>query len=123
MINFVHRPVSEVHVGDLLQENLENFLHTCKVSLIPNAIWVDGVILYVSPSFTSEENIERFFEGKRMYDSVVFVKHTHYVPSVKFNGGTFELPLRNYTNFTRFREFVKWIKSQPEWEKVPEASV
>jgi len=121
MTNFVQRPVTEVFVGDLIQESLENFLHTCKISMIPNAIWVDGVIIFLSISFTSDKNIERYFEGKRMYDSVVFVKYPKYTKTVKFNGGNFEFPLRNYKNHTRFKEFAKWIKSQPEWNKIPEA--
>ena len=121
MINIIHRPVNEIFVGDLIQESLENFLYTCKISMIPNAIWVDGVIIVLSPSFTSDNNIERFFEGKRMYDSVVFVKYPQYTKTVKHNGDNFEFPLRNYENYTRFKEFVKWIKLQPEWNKIPEA--
>ena len=121
MTNFVQHPVTEVFVGDLIQESLENFLYTCKISMIPNAIWVDGVIIVLSPSFTSDNNIERFFEGKRMYDSVVFVKYPQYTKTVKHNGDNFEFPLRNYENYTRFKEFAKWIKSQPEWNKIPEA--
>ena len=121
MTNFVQHPVTEVFVGDLIQESLENFLYTCKISMIPNAIWVDGVIIVLSPSFTSDNNIERFFEGKRMYDSVVFVKYPQYTKTVKHNGDNFEFPLRNYENYTRFKEFVKWIKLQPEWNKIPEA--
>ncbi len=32
----------------------------------------------------------------------------------------YEIALRNYNNFPRFRELVKWIQTQPVWETIPE---
>ena len=120
MIDIIHRPVNEIFVGDLIQESLENFLYTCKISMVLSAIWVDGVIILISPSRATDKNVERQFEGKRMYDLVVFVKYPRYTKTVKHNGDNFEFPLRNYKNYTRFKELAKWIKSQPEWDKILE---
>ena len=120
MINFVHKPVNEVLVGDLLQESIENFLHVCKIQMVPNAIWVDGIIILIAPTPRTDKMVDKYLEGKRMYDLVVFVKYPKYTETVKHNGGTFEFPLRNYKNYTRFKELAKWIKSQPEWDTIPE---
>ena len=55
-------------------------------------------------------------KGIKYYEKLIFVKHPKYVKSVKWNGGNYELMLRNYDNHPRFKELAKWIKSQPAWK-------
>jgi hypothetical protein len=117
MTEFRIKPVKEVIVFDIVQEDLENFLYTCRIHIIPNAIWVEGMIISLDLCRATEKNVERFFEGTRIYDKVTFVKFPEYSKTVKWNGGTYELPLRNYQNFSRFVELAKWIKEQPEWKE------
>ena len=57
----------------------------------------------------------------KIYEKVVFVKYPKYTKTVKWNGGNFELGLRNYKNFPRFVELAKWIKTQPVWNETLEA--
>ena len=120
MTEFKIKPVKEVLITDLIHEEIENFLYMCRISNIPNAIWVEGIIILLTPSMNTEKNVERQFEGIRMYDKLIFVKYPKYTKTVKWNGGIYELPLRNYMNIPRFRELAKWVKSQPVWETVPE---
>jgi hypothetical protein len=120
MIEFKRKSVKEVFVSELIQDDIENFLYTCRISNISNAIWTNGIIILIFPAHATEKIVERQFDGCRIYDQVVFVKYPKYAKTVKWNGGIFELALRNYTNHSRFREFAKWIKLQPEWSIVPE---
>ena len=120
MTEFKMKPVKEVLITDLIHEEIENFLYMCRISNIPTAIWVEGIIILLTPSMNTEKNVERQFEGIRMYDKLIFVKYPKYTKTVKWNGGIYELPLRNYMNIQRFRELAKWVKSQPVWETVPE---
>lgn len=120
MTEFKMKAVKEVLITDLIHEEIENFLYMCRISNIPTAIWVDGIIILLTPSMNTEKNVERQFEGIRMYDKLIFVKYPKYTKTVKWNGGIYELPLRNYMNIQRFRELAKWVKSQPVWETVPE---
>jgi hypothetical protein len=119
---FTIKPVEEVLIADLIQDDLENFLYISRVSNASSAIWVDGMIIGLHPSPPAEKNVERYFEGTRIYERVVFVKYPKYAKTVKWNGGIFELPLRNYKNISRFCELAKWIKTQPVWNEVREIS-
>ena len=122
MIEFKIKPVKEVLITDLIQDDLENFLYISRVSNASSAIWVDGMIIGLHPSPPAEKNVERYFEGTRIYERVVFVKYPKYAKAVKWNGGNYELALRNYKNIPRFVELAKWIKTQPVWNEVREAS-
>ena len=117
MTEFRMKPIKEVLVSEVVQERLENFLYTCRITNAPNAIWTEGMIILVFPARATEKIVEREFEGNRIYELVVFVKYPQYSKTVKWNGGTFELPLRNYTNYPRFCELANWIKSQPVWNE------
>ena len=120
MTEFKMKAVKEVLITDLIHEEIENFLYMCRISNIPTAIWVEGIIILLTPSMNTEKNVERQFEGIRMYDKLIFVKYPKYTNTVKWNGGIYELPLRNYMNMPRFRELAKWIQTQPVWETIPE---
>lgn len=109
-------------VSDLVQEDLESFLYTCRISNIPNAIWVDGIIIILLFAENSEKNTERLFNGLRLYERVIFVKYPKYSKTIKWNGGSYELALRNYKNFPRFVELANWIKTQPVWNESREIS-
>jgi len=122
MTEFIIKPVKEVVVFDIVQEDLENFLYTCRIYIIPNAIWVEGMIISLDLVRASDKNVERFFEGTRIYDKVTFVKFPKYSKTVKWNGGSYELPLRNYKNNPRFVELANWIKTQPVWNESREQS-
>ena len=116
MTEFKIKLVKEVLITDLFQDELENFLYICRISNIPNVIWVEGMIIFLDLALRTDKNAEWEFEGKRIYEKVIFVKYPKYTQTVKWNGGNFELPLRNYMNYPRFRELAKWIKSQPVWK-------
>ena len=120
MTEFKIKPVKEVIITDLFQEEIENFLYTCRIVGMQSAIWVEGMIMLLVPSPATEKNVERYYEGIRIYERVVFVKYPKYTKTVKWNGGNYELALRNYKNYPRFREFGKWIKSQSAWKTTPE---
>ena len=119
---FTLKPVKEILVTELIQEDLETFLYTCRISNMVNAIWVEGTIIMLIASNPTEKNVERSFEGYRMYEKVIFAKYPKYSKTVKWNGGSFEIGLRNYKNHPRFVEFAKWIKAQPVWNEDREGS-
>ena len=119
MTEFKIKPVKEVNVNDLVQDELEDFLYLCRISQVTSAIWVDGVIILLGIVPFTETYAKIHAEGIRNYERVTFVKFPKYEKTVKWNGGNYELPLRNYSNFLRFKEFAKWIKSQPEWNTIP----
>ena len=58
--------------------------------------------------------------GKRLYEQLIFAKYPEYTKTVKLGKENYEIALRNYNNFPRFRELAKWIKTQPVWETIPE---
>jgi hypothetical protein len=122
MTIFTIKPIKEVMVSELIQESLENFLYTCKIVGVHNAIWAQGMIILVMPAKATDKIAERQLNGSRFYELVVFVKFPKYAKSVAWNGGTFELPLRDYTNYPRFCEFADWVKQQPEWKEKMEKS-
>ena len=120
MTLFTIKPVEEVLIADLIQDDLENFLYISRVSNVASAIWVENMIMGLIPPLTSEKNVERYFEGTKIYERVFFVKYPKYTKTVKWNGGNYELALRNYKNIPRFVELAKWIKTQPVWDKILE---
>ena len=120
MTEFKMKPIKEVMITELIQDDLENFLYICRVNNIPSVIWVEGMIIILSIAGRSEKNVEREFDGYRMYEKVVFVKYPKYTKTVKWNGGNYELALRNYKNIPRFVELAKWIKTQPVWNETLE---
>jgi len=121
MTTFTKKPVKEVMISELIQESLESFLHTCKIVGINNAIWTQGMIILVMPAKATEKIAEKQLDGSRFYELAVFVKFPKYAKTVTWNGGTFELPLRDYTNYPRFCEFADWVKQQPEWKEERES--
>jgi hypothetical protein len=123
MTEFKRKPITQVLVSEVIQDNLENFLHICRITGTPHAIWTKGMIIIVHPARATEKIVEREFDGSRIYELVVFVNYPNYTKTIKWKEGTFELPLRNYTNFPRFCELANWIKQQPEWkQKVEDTS-
>jgi len=124
MTEFEIESVKKVIINDLIQEDLETFLYTCRIGNTVSAIWVDGIIiiLVLTPSSFTETGVKMHADGIRIYEQVIFVKYPKYTKTIKWNGGTYELALRSYKNFPRFKEFAKWIKSQPEWAMTPETT-
>ena len=120
MIVFKIEPIRQVIIHDLVHEDIENFLHHCYVDSVISEIWVDGIIInYTSLGF-GDTLVKESIKGIKRYEKLVFVKYPKYTKTVKWNGGNYELGLRNYNNNPRFRALAKWIKSQPVWKKVPE---
>lgn len=120
MTEFRIEPINEVIVNDLHQDSLDNFLYSYRCFGITTAIWVDGIIiqLVVNPKTKLFQKYDLI--GKRLYEQIIFVKYPEYTKTVKSGKENYEIALRNYNNFPRFRELVKWIKSQPIWKEIPE---
>jgi hypothetical protein len=90
------------------------------VGNVISAIWVDGIIIGLVPLASSQTAAEQSIKNLKYYEKIIFVKYSKYTKSVKWNGGNYELVLRNYKNYPRFVELAKWIKSQPIWKTTPE---
>ena len=91
MTEFKIKPVKDVIITDLIQDELENFLYICRTSDVSNAIWVEGMIILLVPAKLTEKIAELQFEGYRIYEKVVFVKYPKYTKTVKWNGGILNL--------------------------------
>ena len=120
MTEFRIEPINEVIVTDLHQDSLDNFLYSYRCFGIATAIWVDGIIIQLVVNSKSKLFEKYDLIGKRLYEQVIFAKYPEYKKTVKLVGGNYEIALRNYNNFPRFRELAKWIKIQPVWETIPE---
>ena len=120
MTEFKLEPIQQMIIHDLIHDDVENFLHVCYVGNVISAIWVDGIIIGLEPLASSQTDAEQSIKNLKYYEKMVFVKYSKYTKSVKWNGGNYELVLRNYENYPRFVELAKWIKSQPIWKTTPE---
>ncbi len=120
MTEFRIEPINEVIVTDLHQDSLDNFLYSYRCFGITTAIWVDGIIIQLVVNSKNKLFEKYDLVGKRLYEQVIFVKYPEYKKTVKLGDENYEIALRNYNNFPRFRELVKWIKTQPVWETIPE---
>ena len=120
MTEFKLEPIQQVIIHDLVHDDVENFLHLSYVYGAISAIWVDGIIMGLEPLVSHQTSSEQSIKNLRYYEKIVFVKYPKYTKSVKWNGGNYELVLRNYKNHPRFVELAKWIKSQPIWKTTPE---
>ena len=120
MTEFKLEPIQQMIIHDLIHDDVENFLHVCYVGNVISAIWVDGIIIGLEPLASSQTDAEQSIKNLKYYEKMVFVKYSKYTKSVKWNGGNYELVLRNYKNYPRFVELAKWIKSQPIWKTTPE---
>ena len=118
MTEFISEPVKKVIIQDLVHESLDNFLYRCYTFDETSASWIDGMIILV---FEEQSNFEIGFEksinGIRYYERVLFVKYPKYAKSIKWNGGNFEILLRNDSNYCQLKKLATWIKSQPEWKE------
>ena len=121
MTEFKIEPIEQMIIHDLIHEEIENFLHQCYVLGVVSAIWVNGIIISLVPLTSDNISAEQSTKNLKYFERVIFVKYPKYTKSVKWNGGNYELLLRNYKNYPRFTEFAKWIKSQPVWKTPPEA--
>lgn len=120
MTEFKIEPIQQVIIHDLIHEDIENFLYHCYTDSHISKIWVDGMIIDFSTYGLSKILIKQSIQGIKHYEKLVFVKYPKYAKSVKWNGGNYELMLRNYNNHPRFKALAKWIKSQPTWKTTPE---
>ena len=120
MTKFKIEPINEVIVTDLHQDSLDNFLYSYRCFGIATAIWVDGIIIQLVVNSKNKLFEKYDLIGKRLYEQVIFVKYPEYKKTVKLGDENYEIALRNYNNFPRFRELAKWIKTQPVWETIPE---
>ena len=123
MTEFKIEPIRQMIIHDLIHEQIENFLHQCYVSSIASVIWVEGIIISLVPLTSEDISAEQSTKNLKYFERVVFVKYPKYTKSVKWNGGNYELQLRNYQNYPRFTALAKWIKSQPVWKTTPEKIV
>ena len=120
MTEFRIEPINEVIVTDLHQDSLDNFLYSYRCFGIATAIWVDGIIIQLVVNSKSKLFEKYDLIGKRLYEQVIFAKYPEYKKTVKLVGGNYEIALRNYNNFPRFRELAKWIKTQSVWDMIPD---
>ena len=120
MTKFKIEPINEVIVTDLHQDSLDNFLYSYRCFGITTAIWVDGIIIQLVVNSKSKLFEKYDLIGKRLYEQLIFAKYPEYTKTVKLGKENYEIALRNYNNFPRFRELAKWIKTQPVWETIPE---
>ena len=120
MTEFKVEPIQQVIIHDLIHEEIENFLHHCYVRSMIDAIWVNGIIISLIPLTSLEVSAKQSIKNLKYFERITFVKYPKYTKSVKWNGGNYELMLRNYNNNPRFKELAKWIKSQPVWKTKPE---
>ena len=120
MTEFRIEPINEVIVNDLHQDSLDNFLYSYRCFGIATAIWVDGIIIQLVVNSKNKLFEKYDLIGKRLYEQVIFAKYPEYTKTVKLGKENYEIALRNYSNFPRFRELAKWIKIQPVWEMIPE---
>jgi hypothetical protein len=120
MTEFKLEPIQQVIIHDLIHEDMENFLHECYVASVISAIWVNEIIISLASLDSSQVNSEQSIKNLKYFEKIVFVKYPKYTKSVKWNGGNYELMLRNYKNYPRFVALAKWIKSQPIWKTTPE---
>ena len=120
MTEFKLEPIQQVIIHDLIHDDVENFLHVSYVYGVISAIWVDGIIIGLDELVSSQTRSEQSIKNLKYYEKLVFVKYPKYTKSVKWNGGNYELVLRNYKNYPRFVELAKWIKSQLIWKTTPE---
>ena len=77
MTEFRTKPVKEVIVNDLIQEDIENFLHQSRIGGNLSAIWVDGIIIALATAAFTESYGKIFLEGTRIYEKVLFVFDAH----------------------------------------------
>ena len=120
MTEFKVEPFQQVLIHDLVHEDLENFLHHCYADGGVSKIWVNGIIIDYTTLIFAEILAKQSMKGIKHYEKLVFVKYPKYAKTVKWNGGNYEIILRNYRNNPRFRALAKWIKSQPAWKTTPE---
>jgi len=116
-------PIKKIIIQDIIHENLENFLYRCYTLGEMSAMWVEGMIIDVIEDQSNLEiGFEKSIEGIRYYEKIIFVKYPQYTKSIKWNGGNYEIFLRNDSNYARLKELAKWVKSQPEWKITPEGA-
>lgn len=120
MTKFKVEPIQQVIIHDLVHEDIENFLHQCYADIEISKIWVDGIIIDCTGIGFGDTLVKESIKCIKRYEKLVFVKYPKYSKTVKWNGGNYELVLRNYNNNPRFRALAKWIKSQPAWKVKPE---
>ena len=120
MTEIKFEPVKQIMIQKVTQEDLGNFLYHCYVKGALSRTWIDGIILEQRGSTSGDSEYVDMTKGKEYYENLVFVKLPKYKKSIKWNGGNYELVLLNNNNDSNLREIAKWIKSTPEWEKIPE---
>ena len=123
MTEFTHEPFEKIIIKNLVQETLKNFLYQCYSCHAPDAIWVDGILMYPHryKSGTSTREYDDMVKGIKYYETLYFVKFPKYKLTLKWKeGGSYEVRLLHYNNNPQIRELAKWIKSQPIWNTVPE---
>ena len=120
MTEIKFEPVTQIMIQEITPEDRENFLFRCYVQATRSRVWVDGMILELGGTTSGDSEYVDMTKGKEYYEHLVFVKLSKYKKSIKWNGANYELVLINQNNNSKCRDIAKWIKSQPEWEKIPE---
>ncbi len=120
MIEVKIESIQQVIIHDIIHEDIENFLHQCYVHSVITAIWVNGIIIDLTPLTSFEVSAKQSIKNLKYFERITFVKYPKFAKSVKWNGGNYELMLRNYNNSPRFKELAKWIKSHSAWKIKPE---
>ena len=121
LVEFRLEPIKQMVIQNLIQEDIENFLHQCYVNNTTSAFWVNGMIIRTD-NYTGgfDEKFKKMMSGTKYFEKVTFVKFPEYTQKVKWSGGNYELVLLNYRNNFRFCSLAKWIKSQPIWNTIHE---
>ena len=120
MTEIKFEPIKQIMIQEITQEERENFLYRCYVRGALTRTWVDGIILELGGITSGNSEYIDMTKGKEYYEHLVFVKLPKYKKTIKWNSANYELILINQNNNSKLREIAKWIKSQPEWKKIPE---
>ena len=122
MTEFLHEPIEKIIVKNLIHENLDNLISQCNQQFRPQVFWVNGMIISIPRIIVGadEKKYDHLVKGVQYFEKVVFVKFPIPVTNIAPTNSPEPIQLLNYSNNNKFKEFAKWIKSQPVWNETLE---
>lgn len=117
MTEFKIVSTKQVIIHELVQEDLDNFMHYCVVNDHHSAYWNNGMIIDIARYPWTDFTIVKTFSDIELYMKLIFVKYPKYSRKINWSEGVYELNLLDKSNSSKFTDITKWIKTQPIWNQ------
>lgn len=115
MTDFIYEEYDEIHIRDIINADLDDFIAMMSYTEAGLAYWADGVLFACFAMTDSDTLAKKEIAGVTYIDKVIFAKYPKFTRTVK-SAANFEIPAVNVSRSRLYSKLISWLKTHPAWQ-------